>query len=224
MEKEKPEEVQPPPPPPEDVTDSDQIAAGEERWQACPLNDCKRNNDLLYEDFYLRGIRTNRLMCSACAVRMEVGYVAREIAKAQDDKFFTGTRMDYVIVFFTTLLMSFAVNTALLLLDYWFVGVVLGFGAGWLISIVAKRLTKGRLGRHSPKIAIAGVISGFIGSPPVLFMSYLMISLILVIPGSGYPAGEMPISGFFVLFLFALLPQIACTAVMVYLVRNIFRR
>lgn len=219
MEKEKSEGLQPPPPPPEHITDPDRIAAGEERWQACPLNDCKRKPELLYEDFYLRGIRTDRLMCSQCAIRMEVGYIAREVAKAQDDKFFTGTRLDYVIVFLTTLLLSFGANAMLMYLSYWFVALFVGFAGGWLVSKIATRFTKGRVGRYSPQVAIGGALLGLLVSPPVIFVGTSFVVLFREVP-----VADLPVTAFLILIVGAFLPNLICTAVMVYLVRNIFRR
>src|SRR6187402_497346 len=92
------EKIKPIPAAPVGITDPEQLAAAEERWANCPLSSCKRNTNLLYEDFYLRDIRTNRLMCSACAVRAKMGYMAREVIRASDDRFFTGNQSHNLIV------------------------------------------------------------------------------------------------------------------------------
>jgi len=48
------------------------------------------------------GLRCNkcgRLMCAECAVTTPVGYRCRECVRQHEDKFFTGTTTDYLIVF-----------------------------------------------------------------------------------------------------------------------------
>ena len=47
----------------------------------------------------LRCNQCNRLMCAECAVTTPVGYRCRECVRAHDDKFFSGTQLDYGIVF-----------------------------------------------------------------------------------------------------------------------------
>lgn len=157
------------PPAPEGVNDPEQLEAGAERWTECPLRDCKRNHDLLYQEFYLRDVRTNRLMCTACAVRTEVGYLAREVAKASDDRYFKGTWLDNIIVFVVVFISSAVVNGMLLLVNFWYIGLVLGGAAGAGIGSLGRTLTEGRVTRQSQYVAVAATVAGAL---PVLLIGY----------------------------------------------------
>ncbi|MGJ3239430.1 MAG: hypothetical protein ACFE0Q_12040 [Anaerolineae bacterium] len=158
------------PAPPEGVTDADQIAGGEERWTQCPLKDCKRNPDLLYEDFYLRDIRTNRLMCSACAVRVEIGYMAREEVKKADDRFYQGSYADNAIVFGVMFAGSLAVNAFMLAIGFWLLALFLGASVGASLAGLARRFTQGRVTRQMPYVAIGGIVAGALLAPTVYFL------------------------------------------------------
>lgn len=162
-------EERPMPPPPEGVTDEDQIEGAHERWSECPLRDCKRDPELLYEDFYLRDIRKNRLMCSACVVRTEVGYMAREVVKESDDRFFDGTMTDYLIVAGVVTGLSAVVNALMFAVGFWLLAIFIGGAAGAGIAQTARRLTGGRIGRHSANVAVGATIAGGILSPVLYF-------------------------------------------------------
>lgn len=160
-------------PVPADITDPDQIAGGEDRWANCPLKDCKRDADLLYEDFYLRGIRSNRLMCSQCAVRVEMGYMAREEVKKSDDRFFTGSQADNAIVFGVMLAGSIVANVIMLFIGFWILAIFLGAGVGATIATYARRLAQGRITRQMPYYAIAGIVVGALLAPTVyIFLTF----------------------------------------------------
>lgn len=148
------------PNPPYGVNDPEQLSAAEERWAKCPLRDCKRDNELLYEDFYLRDIRTNRLMCSACAVRAEMGYMAREVIKASDDRFFQGDQRHNFIV----LGVMGAAGTLAALLSFmigWFYfGFIIGGAIGGAAAALARRLTQRKVTRQMHYFGAAGIILG----------------------------------------------------------------
>lgn len=158
------------PAPPEHVTDPDQIANGQDRWENCPLKDCKRNPELLYEDFYLRDIRSNRLLCSACAVRVEMGYMAREEVRKTDDKFFKGTQTDNLIAMGVMFAGSLVVNAFMLVIGFWFLAFFVGGGAGAALATFARRLAQGRVTRQMPYFAIAGIVLGALLAPTVYFL------------------------------------------------------
>lgn len=163
-------EDRPLPDPPEGVDDPDQLVAAEERWTVCPLRDCKRDVDLLYQDFYLRDIRTDRVMCSACAVRTEIGYLAREVVKASDDRFFQGTIQDYLIVFGAMAGASFGLNLVLTFIPnfgffLWFIAAAVGGAVGTALAQQVQRLTGRRVGRRSAEVAIAGLVTGMLLMP-----------------------------------------------------------
>lgn len=160
----------PMPPPPQGVDDPDQIEAAQERWTACPLKDCKRDPDLLYQDFFLRDIRTNRVMCTACAVRTEVGYLAREVVKQSDDRFFEGTNQDYVVVFGVMAGASLGANLLSTIIPIggiflWFILAAVGSGLGMYASRYARKWTGGRVGRQSGEVAVAGLVVGLLLMP-----------------------------------------------------------
>ena len=157
---------------PEGITDADRIAGAKERWENCPLRDCKRDPELLYADFYLRDIRTNRLMCSACAVRVEMGYMAREVVKATDDKFYKGTQLDNLLVFivmFVASLISAAISQFLgfFFIIPFFIGTAIGGSA----AVMSRRLTKRRVSRQTPYFGIAGIIIGAVLASPAIFFA-----------------------------------------------------
>lgn len=153
------------PPPPDADIEADRTELAQERWTHCPLRDCKRDANLLYEDFYLRGIRSDRLMCSACAVRTEVGYMAREIVKKSDDRFFAGTTTDYAIQFAVIAGLSLVVNTIMQFIGFWILAFFVGGGAGMFIGRTARRLSGGRVGRQSANLAVGATLIGALLSP-----------------------------------------------------------
>src|SRR5688572_25067061 len=130
----KPQQEKQIPAPPPDVTDPECISAAQERWQVCPLRDCKGNVALLYEDFHLRDVRSNRVMCSKCAVHTEVGYMAREAAEGYEpDIPYDGKRVDYLLVLFTTLFMSVGINSLLIYMNFVIIALVIGISGGLLV-------------------------------------------------------------------------------------------
>ncbi len=157
-----------PEPPDGYIEDDEQLSAAKRRWKQCPLKDCKKNPELLYEEFYLRDIRNDRLMCSACAVSTEVGYMARETLRKQEDRFYAGTTEDYMIVFAAIAGMSAVVNAIMLAIGFWFLAIFVGGAVGAFIGRTARNLTGGRVGRYSPQVAVAAVVAGAFLAP-VLF-------------------------------------------------------
>ena len=161
------------PAPPADVTDPDDLANGEDRWVNCPLKDCKNDPALLYEDFYLRGIRSDRLLCSACAVRVEMGYMAREEVRKHDDKFFQGSQIDNIITLGVMFAGSLVANALMFAFGFWILAIFVGGAIGAGLATFARRLTKGRVTRQMPYFAIAGIILGAILAPSIyIFVSF----------------------------------------------------
>ncbi|MEL6405987.1 MAG: hypothetical protein AAFR81_16575 [Chloroflexota bacterium] len=158
------------PPPPEGVTDVDRIAGAEDRWANCPLKDCKRDPELLYQDFYLRGIRSNRLLCSACAQRVEMGYMAREEVRKSDDRFFTGSQADNLLVAGVMFAGSVLANALMLVIGFWFLAFFVGGAVGAGLAGFARRLTKGRVTRQMPYFAMGGIVLGALIAPTLYFL------------------------------------------------------
>lgn len=137
------------PAPPEHIIDPEQLAGGEDRWANCPLNDCKRNTDLLYEDFYLRGMRSDRLLCSKCAVRVEVGYMAREEVRKADNKFFQASTVDDLIVLGLMFFASLVGNALAVFIPSFYVELFLGGAIGAGAASLTRTITEGRVSRET---------------------------------------------------------------------------
>ena len=109
----------------------------------------------------LRCNRCDRLMCPECAVPTPVGYRCRECVRAHEDRFFSGTYVDYLVVFVVC-----ATGAALARLLIGLVGgflllvILLAVPAGGAIAMLALRLSGRRRGRWSGAVAAAGVLAG----------------------------------------------------------------
>lgn len=108
----------------------------------------------------LRCKKCDRYMCVQCAVRTPVGYICRECDRQHDDKFFTGTNRDYMIVGAVcgigSLVASAIVQIAVFPLFAFFIGAAVGSG----ISALARRLTGNRVGRQSAAVAAGTIVAG----------------------------------------------------------------
>lgn len=156
------------PPAPDGVTDPDRLEGAAERWEHCPLKDCKRDMDLLYADFYLRDIRTDRLLCSACVVRTEIGYQAKEVVREFDNRFFDAKTTDYIITFAAVGALGLAVNALAMVIGFWFLSIFIGGAAGTFIGQQARRLTGKRIGRQSAYVATGAAITSALLAPIAL--------------------------------------------------------
>ncbi len=107
----------------------------------------------------LRCNRCDRLMCPECAVPTPVGYRCRECVRAHEDRFFSGTNLDYVLVFAVN-----AVGAALAQLLGGFLPllflILLAIPAGGVIATLALQLSGRRRGRWSGTVAAAGILAG----------------------------------------------------------------
>jgi hypothetical protein len=111
----------------------------------------------------LRCQRTEVPICPKCSVRTPVGYISKEAAREQQDKFFDAATMDYIIAgvvaFFGNLFIGFLV-TRLGFLGFF--GLLLIFfvatSAGGLISELIWRAIRKRRGRYTGQVAGAGII------------------------------------------------------------------
>lgn len=147
-------------------------ALRQERTANCPLRNCPQH---LEEEMVLRCIRTDRLLCMECAVHTPTGYIAKEVARAHDDKFFKGTQRD-VVLQIAVCGIGMAIVTAILrqmgLLSF-FIIIFIGPVVGGALTDLALRLTQRRRGRYSDVLGAAAVaIGGFTGAFLVTFLSY----------------------------------------------------
>jgi hypothetical protein len=162
---EKAKNERPMPPPPIDPIDPDRVAGALERWEQCPLRDCKRDADLLYSDFYLRDMRTNRLMCSACTVRTDAGYMAKEVVRSSDDRFYTGNLSTDGILFGVMFAGSIVANVLALLISWFYFAFIIGGAIGGGLAIQARRMSGRKVTRQSHYFGTAGIILGALITP-----------------------------------------------------------
>lgn len=165
---------QPMPSPPPEATQGELLQFAEERWTQCPLNDCKWDTKLLYEDYPLRDIRTNRLLCSACTIRQGMGYVGREVNETFDEPGLFVVIFDYVVTFISALCLSLAAHTALLWIGdgMWLVAIIFGIGGGLLIGAASTQIAEGYAGARVRYAAVLGVLIGTALAPTLyLFLS-----------------------------------------------------
>jgi hypothetical protein len=108
----------------------------------------------------LRCNKCDRYMCAQCAVSTPVGYRCRECVRQVEDKFFTGTNTDYIVIFAISLGLSIVGAMIASIINFiiltFFIGI---FWAGF-IGEANLRMTQRRRGRNSAPISVAGVVLG----------------------------------------------------------------
>ncbi len=117
---------------------------------------CTRHPD---RETGLRCNRCDRFMCPACAVQTPVGYRCRECVREHEDRFFSGTSGDYVLVFATNAVgAGLAQLLAGLLPSIFLILLAIPLGGG--IATLALQLSGRRRGRWSGVVAATGVVAG----------------------------------------------------------------
>lgn len=143
-----------------------------ERLDACPLRNCPQHPE---EEMNFRCIRSGRLLCMNCAQPTPTGYIAKEIARKHDDRFFKGTIRDYML---TTIICG--VGMALLcgvmvygdidsLLDMRLLVFTAPVVGGGLAEAVL-RLTERRRGRYSDIVSATAIMLAGIGAAFVMML------------------------------------------------------
>ena len=107
----------------------------------------------------LRCNRCDRYMCPACAVQTPVGYRCRECVREQEDRFFSGTGGDYLLVFATSAVGAGLAQLLAGLLPILFL-ILLAIPIGGAIATLALQLSGRRRGRWSGAVAAGGVVVG----------------------------------------------------------------
>jgi hypothetical protein len=109
----------------------------------------------------LRCNKCNRLMCSECAVQTPVGYRCRQCVRQHEDKFYTATNNDTLILIAVCGGLAAAGGALLGAIGFGlFLALILGFPAGGIISEAALRAVKRRRSRYSGEISAAAVVVG----------------------------------------------------------------
>lgn len=127
------------------------------------------------------GLRCNkceRYMCAECAVLTPVGYRCRECVREHEDRFFSGTPLDYVIVFATGLVLTAAALGLMFVvgvLGWLLFVIILSIPLGGAVGETGLRLTKRRRGRYSGYVAAAGVVAG--GAVFMLLTGWVLLPL-----------------------------------------------
>jgi hypothetical protein len=128
----------------------------------------------------LRCNKCNRLMCTQCAVRTPVGYRCRACTRAHEDKFFTGTTTDYVIVFAVAAGIAALGFIGVSLIRFLLFVFILAIPIGGAIGELALRLTGRRRGRYSGYVAAGGAVVGAL-APGLILAGQLVLSPTLLI-------------------------------------------
>jgi hypothetical protein len=135
----------------------------------------------------LRCQRTEVPICPKCSVRTPVGYISKEAAREQQNKFFDAATTDYIIAgavaFFANLFIGFLV-TRLGFLGFF--GLILiffvGTSAGGVISELIWRAIRKRRGRYTAQVAGAGIIlSSILLFPFTPFLFALLVYAFVVL-------------------------------------------
>lgn len=127
----------------------------------------------------LRCNRCNRLMCGECAVQTPVGYRCRECVRQVEDTFFTGTNVDYVIGFVTSLIVSALGAFFTGFIPFWLAAIFLGIIVGGFVGEIVLRMTGKRRGRYTAQITALGALLGTL----VVYFVTLIPAITLLIYG-----------------------------------------
>jgi hypothetical protein len=107
----------------------------------------------------LRCYRTGVPICMKCAVQTPVGYISKDAAREQENKFYNAVVTDYLIAgavaFFALLGIGFVLFTFLRF--FWIIIFLLSFPAGGLVSEVVWRSIRYRRGRYTAQAVGIGM-------------------------------------------------------------------
>jgi len=100
-------------------------------------------------------------MCAECAVQTPVGYRCKQCVRQHEDKFFTASSNDTLIVIAVCGGLAALGGAILGAIGFGlFLALILGFPAGGIVSEAALRATKRRRARYSGEIGAAAVVVG----------------------------------------------------------------
>jgi len=119
---------------------------------------CEKHPD---RDTELRCNRCSRYMCVSCAVRTPVGYTCNECVRGHEDRFYSGTQVDYIVVAVVSVVCGAIGGFAVGLFGvFWYLTVIASSAIGGMIAQLALTLTGRRRGRASGYICAGGVLLG----------------------------------------------------------------
>lgn len=138
----------------------------------------------------LRCNKCGRLMCADCAVSTPVGYRCKQCVRQHEDRFFTATQNDYVIVAAICVALSVVGGFLASLVGFIILVVIASIPVGGFIAEVALRAVQRRRGRYSGQVgAAAVVVGGFMGG---LAQNYSAVSSALRQATAQFPADQVP--------------------------------
>ena len=136
---------------------------------------------------HLRCNQCGNPICAKCAVRTPVGFRCPDCVRAQQDKFYTGAKMDYVIAVAVALplsLITAAVFTFIIARIGFFSWIISFFAApaaGGLIAEAVRRAVGRRRSRHLNTVATACLVLAV--APFALWVLFTGNFLGLIVPG-----------------------------------------
>jgi hypothetical protein len=165
------------------------------------------NDDVLYcyrHPDVITSLRCNRCgnpICPKCAVQTPVGFRCPDCVRAQQDKFYTGGKLDYLLAFAVSLPLSLiagAIFTFIVSGLGWFSWIIAFIGApfvGGLIAEAVRWAVGRRRSRHLNIVAAACLVLGVL---PFLLVQLITGSLfamivpgILIVMGAGTIMGRL---------------------------------
>lgn len=113
----------------------------------------------------LRGQRTGVPICMSCAVQTPVGYISKDAAREQANKFFNIESSDYVvaaiIAFMITFISGFMVGAFFVRFSFFglFVLLLIGGAVGGTIGEVVVKSIKNRRGRYTSQVVGGAMVT-----------------------------------------------------------------
>ncbi len=112
----------------------------------------------------LRCNKCGRYMCADCAVPTPVGYRCKQCVRQHEDRFFSATQYDYVIVGAICAGLAAVGGYIASVIGILLILIIVAIPVGGGIAELALRATQRRRGRYSGEVGAAcAVVGGFIG-------------------------------------------------------------
>ena len=139
----------------------------------------------------LRCYSCNRPICSSCTNKTPVGYICGECKHAAEEKFFSASKLDYVIAGIVSFILSLIAGAIVVRLGSGFFMILIiffvGGAVGGFIGKLTQRVIGGRRGRYIPHVVATMVILGVV----IPALPYLLVALVggfgalfgLLVPG-----------------------------------------
>lgn len=138
----------------------------------------------------LRCNKCGRLMCADCAVSTPVGYRCKQCVRQHEDRYFTATQNDYVIIAAICAALSVVGGFLASLVGFIILVAIAAIPVAGFIAEAALRAVKRRRGRYSGQVGAAAVIvGGFIGG---LAQNYTTFSGAIRQAAAQFPSDQVP--------------------------------